>query len=332
MKYSKLESEILNYKVGRIALKESETALMDLQEEIYNNRFDICRIKLYANNRTLFQYLGELNCPIHIYNINYWNVLKIPEPTPFDKKDFSIRQVQDNASDLEFQNLLKQVLQSKTWMEYEGHLSSGVFSSAIKQELAFDYYKNFNIHSNPAAYTGILYKGNSAIGLFMGEFENRTFAGSLFGILQEYRSLGYAKYFYEFMFEQCRLRNIEFFETEVNLFNFGSQQSALSKKFVTKSIHFNLTIFPFLSLTRNQVKGLFLNEFSLTSILGHFEREYKWSKNWSIKTKEYKNTTRAINEAKYQVVLENQKYIFIVVHLLEDEHLSKIIYIEITKT
>ncbi|TVR76025.1 MAG: hypothetical protein EA412_14505 [Chitinophagaceae bacterium] len=333
MRHSKLESDIFKFKIGREELTTDDFSQVQFEKEIYSGGFDVCRIKLYGGKKDLLESLKKLSYPYEIYTINYFNSLLIKDKPKIERDPlFSIREVSDAKSDIEFQEILEDVLDNNDWVEYTSILSGNVMPLSLRKLLAKDYYSRFTKDYNEHAFTGVLNKENKGIGLFMGEFKENTFHGSIFGLKKEYRSKGYAKYFYDFMCEICQYRGIDYFVDEVNIFNIPSQKSASSQKLVPERIYINVSVFPFYDFLSKISCSIEVKEFTFSSIVMYLEKHFADFKIKEIHAKSVeKMTDSKVNRLIKLCPVFDSSDIYFVFHFLHNDTIKHSYYIHLIK-
>lgn len=333
MKESQLESSIFNFKVGRQELHADDFSVAELEKSILKGQFDVCRIKLFGGKKDLLENLNKLGYPYEIYTINYYNTLNIKDKPRLKRDDmFSIREVSCSKEDLEFLEILEEVLAQNEWIEYKSTLSNNVMPVAQRQELAKAYYSTFCRDERPNTYTGVLNKEGKGIGIFMGEFKNDSFHGAIFGLRAAFRSKGYAKYFYDFMCEICQAKGIQYFVDEVNIFNLPSQQSALSQNLVPKKVYFNISIFPFYHFKDKIFCEMRWRDYGFSAIVHYLDQLFP---EFYIKSS---NAKRRLEDFDWQIdkvvqtcPLITQQEVFIVFHFLNKDKIKESYYLHLIK-
>ncbi len=333
MKESKIESSIFKYKIGREEVDVDDFSQIDIEESIIINEFDVCRIKLFGGTKDQLENLNKLGYPYEIYTINYYNLLEIKNKPKVERENaFSIREVINPKSDQEFIEILEDVLENSEWIEYKSLLSNKLMPLNLRKELARDYYSSFsnNIISN--TYTGVLNKDSIGIGIFLGQFKDNTFHGAIFGLKNEYKSKGYAKYFYDFMCEVCQKRGVTHFVDEVNIFNIPSQKSASSQNLVPHKIYFNISIFPFYDFKNKIYCEIILKEYNFSSIIMYLENLFSDYKVNKVNTKSVPNhpESKIDKLVKLCPVYEDSE-IFFVFHFLSMNEIKHSYYIHLLK-
>jgi GNAT superfamily N-acetyltransferase len=330
VRISKSESKFFELAVGRYSGNLPSLDMHQLEKDIIQVGVDVCRIKVLGSDIKLFEKLRASNYHYDIYNLNYSNKLnftdlKTIEPLP----ELHVREVTNPDADDDFISVLGNILESRSWVEYDTFLSQNFLTEAKKQEASYEFYSSFSKANDGNSYTGLMYYNDIPVGLFMGLFKGEVFFGNLFGLVEKYRGKGFAKYFYGFMCDICKARGIKYFENEVNIFNFSSQKSAISQNFLPKDIYYNLTLYPFCNIASHSFKNL--KVFTFAALINYLAQTYKNYEIMTIKRKQYlpkkEHEGALISEA-----IHTDLRIFLVVHFMTGKNIAETVYIDLEKS
>lgn len=321
---SKLESKKLNLKMFRCSDTIHNIPFDFLEKKIKENKIDVLRLKISAQNLSIFNDLVELGYFYEIYNINNTNILDINKYKVFNNNtDFSYRLVLDPENDKSFQNILYEVVKNKGWIEYDSNILAKKYTNETKNEIAMKYYGNY--HSSNQ-FKAVLKKGDDEIGVFMGNFENNSFYGTLFGLKEKERNKGYAKYFYNLMIEICKDKGVVFFKTDVNIFNWGSQMSASSAGFLNKKTYFNINLYPLANDTNSE--NLLLKDIEISNISTYLKSLYPDFYIDCIQSKIYDHLYK-FDQIKIKELDISSKQKIVVFHFYNTNILNKSTYIKL---
>ena len=316
-------------KIGRYSGNLTSLDVSQLESDIIQLGADICRIKVLGSDIKLFEKLNSSNYHYDIYNLNYYNKLNFNSLTDaLPLPELNVREVVNPATDKDFVFVLRNLLESRSWVEYDTFLSKSIFTEAKKKLASFDFYSSFSKANDGNSYTGLMYANETPIGLFMGLYKGDVFFGNLFGLIEEYRGKGFAKYFYGFMYDICKARGIKYFENEVNIFNFTSQKSAISQNFLPKDIYYNITLYPFCNTKSSNFKKLELLNFS--SLLVYLSNTYEEHMIVNIKRKRYLNGKEYTGSLLLEAI-RTEARIFLVVHFMIGENIGETVYIDLKR-
>ncbi len=332
MYLSELESHYFGLNFGRYDSNIDVLDVKELESSILQSKIDVCRIKVLGSDDKVFNEINELNYPFEIYNVNYYNILDFKNHNnKLNLDGFEVREVIDADDDEDFKVVLRDVISNKTWVEYDSFLTRHLMPEEKRSSLAYEYYKKISRKNDDSRYTGMLYKEKKPIGLFMGYFKENAFFGNLFGIVKEYRQMGYAKYFYSFMYEICKRRNVHLFENEVNIFNFPSQKSAASQNFTPKELYFNFTIYPFCNDESDQFKTIHLKSYDVNTLLEYMKENLVNYFIKSINSKNYSGSTQNIDCALIRTFVKSDEGVFVVAHFKTGNKITQSVYLEFRK-
>lgn len=252
LSYSNLESNIFGYSFYRGRFDLNKLDQFALHANIAELGCDVLRLKILGDHPLVFSFLNKLGLPYEIYNINYLNRLLIQDFKEIAIPDnIKFRQIHKPSEDESFAGSLGLILDKVSWVEYENDLIDTIMPADKRKELAFKYYlEDFKTKNLDAFYASLQVDGQD-VGVVIGAFEGDSYIGSFFGLLPNQRNQGWAKYFYQLMIEECRNREVKYFENEVNLFNISSQASANSRGITPKKFYFNVCVYPLLNLDQS---------------------------------------------------------------------------------
>ncbi|MFT5827784.1 MAG: hypothetical protein ACI9AB_000732 [Urechidicola sp.] len=329
MKISKAESEVFGLKIGRYIGNITNLDVSQLETDVMKLGVDMCRIKVLGSDIELFDKLNSTNYHYELYNLNYYNKFSFDSVTEADvKPELHVREVVDPEADQDFIAVLSNLLESRSWVEYDTFLSKNLLTEEKKKRASFEFYSSFSKSNDGSSYTGLMYFEEEPIGLFMGLFKGDVFFGNLFGLIDGYRGKGLSKYFYGFMFDICKMRGIKHFENEVNIFNFTSQKSAISQNFLPQEIYYNLTIYPFCNLKSGKFKRLTILD--LSALFDYLTNTYEDYMIVNIKRKRYLDR----NGYDSSMILEpihTESRIFLVVHFMVGATIGETTYIDLKR-
>ena len=260
---SENESAITGLKVCRNAEILEEFNVRDVLDICRNKAADLVRIKVNVQDNKLFQELERCGMPMEIFTINTQFAHRVDEHADYLEKvagNLSIQKVTADNQEL-FEDTVQQIMSTKSWHPYEGSLLDILIDRATARRLELDFFANFGKGGNKHAW--LIYADNNCVGAFMGSEEENRFHGTLYGILETYRSHGYSKAIYQFMFDECQKGGWKEFVNEIHFQNQNSLNSALHSSMRPIRTFFNISIFPLLSLSNySERRKLTLNELS----------------------------------------------------------------------
>ena len=322
------ESKVFGLKIGRYSGNIVDLDPKRLVNDVLYHGVDLCRLKILGGDLKLFDKLEATNFHYEIYNLSYYNRFDFNSiETTAPHPELSAREVIDPDNDKDFNFVLKHLLASRSWVEYDSFMSKTLLPEDSKRVASFDFYSSFSRNNKGDSYTGLMYFNDKPIGLFMGVFKEEVFFGNLFGLIEEYRAKGLSKYFYGFMFEICKARGIRYFENEVNIFNFSSQQSAVSQNFTPNAIYYNITLFPFCNLDERAYEQLTYTD--LSAVLEHITACYSQYDITNIKTRRYSNAL-SYDYSLVSEVIHTVDKVFVVVHFMIDSRIGKSVFLNFT--
>jgi hypothetical protein len=331
LNFSENESKITGFRIFRNKGYLDFLNQENIVEDVKTKKVDVLRIKVRGDNELLFKNLNEIGYIYDVFTINYFNRGEIFNINNELKNDiFSVRKVLDVKADIGFLSILEDVLNSKSWFEYDSKYMNYLLPDNKKKLLALDYYSSFCSSNNSKGLTRLLLKNEVPVGIFMGYIHEQTYHGMLFGIHSKYRNLGYSKYCYHFMSEECNQLGVKYFQNDVNIFNNISQKSAEKQTITPSSIYYNITIYPFLNIETILI-GIVLQHKCLEEILLFIKVNYS---NWNIKKLIFKEYEKQISSKEVKLSMaspiDDLNLKLLVFHLKDNlNHLISSYYIEI---
>ncbi len=282
---------------------------------------DITRIKVNVQDISVFQQLEDLGIPYEIYTINTQFAHQIDAEYPYTAKIDSGLYIQEvDAVNMElFESVIEQIMSTKSWSMFGGELSRHFFTERISRDLEMNYFTSFGNSEHGKAW--LLYDNGTCVGTFMGSEDGDRFYGTLYGILNAYRSNGYSKAIYKFMFHICQENNWNEFVNEIHFQNQNSLNSALHTGMKPIRTFFNLTLFPLLHLEGNQALTVY-DAVEFKSVLAG-----KWDAMISSSRNEL---NRGVEADTFRVirVFESDTHYVEVVHGMKDDELISSTYLK----
>lgn len=278
LRKSEAESKFFNLEIARGFDFIDKFDPDELSDKIIDNNFDICRIKVNGNNPQLFESLEKLGMPYYMYAINFRNEKTTSQNPQYSGNEVTFEEYRP-SNENRLKDMLKEILNTKYWFEYDSPLSRLFLPENLKLDLAIDYYSSFYPDRNKNGRTWFLKHDNNYVGIFMGYVNGQNFEGIFYGILPKYRSLGLSKRIYEAMDWLCHKNNWNRFFNDVNIFNAVSQSSAMKSMLKSTGIYFNVIIY---SLFSKSIEPACKLEFNNDIMSFNFaEAIFNWIKeNW----------------------------------------------------
>lgn len=209
--FSDIESEILGLKVSRCNSDFFDEK--ELYKQIIENRYDLCRLKVPAEDEYAPKRLQQTGLPCFFSgSIRKYRTRIADNPDINYLHPNLTYEVYDGSQD----QLLKDMLVN-TWGNYPlGYYRSPYLSELVtkEQELecVFRYYKKYNLNKDyPNNQILFMKDGTQYIGIFTLNLVGNTLECNLAGILEPYRKDGYFLDEMNFKKEYCLKHNIEYF-------------------------------------------------------------------------------------------------------------------------
>ena len=238
--HSELESRILGIKVARSGRLDNfdENALLT---EIIEGEYDVCKIKLLSTITDLFVRLDSLNMP---YVINSLIVRSEVEITKSDSQaNFELQfELFDGVKADVLKNLVKEIVANNTATNYTNTDLGKIISYESELEASAEYALGFN-HLEDAGKKNWLIKMNSEyIGFVLGEINDDTFEGKLYGIIPAYRGENYSCEIMRFLKNMCFEEGLKYFTNDVVFQNVSSLKNILAESLnpIQSYIHVNI--------------------------------------------------------------------------------------------
>lgn len=325
MFYSELESKLSNYSVSRKIISTADWSASELKEEIIRGKYDICRVKVLADDIYIFNKLADLGYTYDLYTLNAFLTLEIKEAI-CKNDDFYFMELDNAAADIEYKNMLIQTISNKTWVEYENSKYKYLINHKIRFDLAINHYLSIS-KNDDSFYTAFLCHKGKKIGFVTGEKRGKVFFGNMVGILPEYRSLGYMNYMYENLNQMCWANGIELFDVEINMFNMSSFKAAIRNKLIPSKVFLNLNLYPFLHIN-SSYEEVYLDKYDAPSILQAVQNRFKGRNILSFRELNYIND--AVADCLFCLSPINSEIVaFHVIHLFSNFQIIKSFYFDI---
>ena len=110
--------------------------------------------------------------------------------------------------------------------------------------MSVNYLSSFGTKNFNSRFAWLLMDKTDVIGAFMGEKAESGFIGTLYGTLNSFRGLGYAKYIFHFMKEECIANCWRTFEIDVSMSNGPSLSASISSEMKIRQTFFHITVLP----------------------------------------------------------------------------------------
>ncbi len=256
---SKEESKVLGLRIARstnIELLKSS----DLVKEIFENKFDLCRMKISLSDPTIFDVLNKLCIPYNIFsflirkkvtilgNINY----KIPE---------LVIVKYDKTRKNDFETILENVLHNSSAVNFTNFLYNSIVDRDLMIEASINYYINLAENDNKSNFF-LGYINNDCVGFCSFRLEDEISEGIYFGISNQYRNLGLAHEFLTYAKEQSFILGAKEFWTDTIIQNPKSLYPQINIGLVPNQTYLNVVFFPLLTRSPEHKKYATLNSFS----------------------------------------------------------------------
>ena len=251
LRFSPAESEVLNLKVARGEDFLEEFDPIALTEDIVSENYDIVRLKINGKNTSLFEQLNTCGFPYQVFTVNYQNIKVIEGKMEIDDPEVTCEAYLGENPEM-LKEILEKVIGTRSWPEYTSGLMRELVPESRTKALAVSYFSGFYPEKDANARTWLLRYRDKIVGLFMGRIEAETFYGTLYGILPEYRSLGFSKIIYQYMANLCSDLGLKYFKNDIHILNLRSQSSAVGQQVVPKEIYYNIVLYPLFSKDSGQ--------------------------------------------------------------------------------
>jgi hypothetical protein len=191
--YSKTESETLGLKIGRCNNDFFDS--QQLKEEIAQNNYDLCRVKVSAEDEFVLQRLDEIGFPYYFSGSirRYKTPIHQSSLKSFLHKDLEFIAFQNNN---EHHDLLFSMLKD-TWGDYPiGYYRTPLLDNFCNKEnelqSVFEFYKtNNNTLLNPLNSIQFIKHEGKYVGFFVLNIVNGHLESHIGGILKAFQSKGY---------------------------------------------------------------------------------------------------------------------------------------------
>jgi hypothetical protein len=243
IQFSEHESQIHKLRIGRSEiLKNFE--MDSLIDEIFSLNLDLCRIKLDISSLDAFYNIEQLCLPYGIYTLlikqtfelDKLNLQEIPANIRMEAYDLSKKE--------ELNNLVLQILKEDTMnAHYENEtLQTLLTKESIKNVIA-DFQTTFSpeLDENKACY--LAYLNDKLMGYCTMQFKEDQGEGVFVGILPEYRSNDFFKYFIQKEMQESKYKNCKTYSCSTIAFNARSLNTSLRLGMKVDQLILNFNIF-----------------------------------------------------------------------------------------
>ncbi len=209
--FSVTESEVLGLQVGRCNSDFFDS--MALYSQIVSDRYDLCRLKVPAEDEMAAHKLNATGLPFFFSGSIRRYKTKIIEDTSgmYNYPDL-VYEIYDGSQD----KLLKDMI-AGTWGIYPiGYYRTPYLSSLVDKEketeCLFQFYKKFNLNSsNPDNRILFIRHGDNYVGFFALNVINNNLESHIGGILKPFRKGGYFLDKLRYIKEFCVSNRLEHF-------------------------------------------------------------------------------------------------------------------------
>jgi hypothetical protein len=209
--FSAIESEILGLKVGRCNSDSFDES--SLYSQIVENRYDLCRLKVPAEDEMATARLNKMGLPFFFSGSIRRYKTRISE-NPSGDYNFPdlIFEMYDGSQD----KLLKDMLIG-TWGTYPlGYYRTPYIKDNVSKEkeleCVFQYYKKFNLNKDHPNNSILFIKHHDAyVGFLALNIINNNLESHIGGILEPYRKAGYFLDKLRFIKEFCIKHHLDNF-------------------------------------------------------------------------------------------------------------------------
>lgn len=248
--FSDIESEIMGIKVSRCNSENVDSKR--LYSDLITNRYDLCRLKVPAEDEFIVNKLKETGLPFFFNgSIRKYKTRIADFPDIHYTHSNLSFEMYDGTQD----DLLKDML-TKTWGTYPiGYYRipylEGIVSKEQEIECVFRFYKKFNNNSiYPNNKIMFMKEGDNYVSIFTLNTVGNTLECNLAGVLPQYRSQGYFHDEMNFKKEYCLQNGIEFFTFGARNENAAVQKIFQHLNFQTIGNDNVFLITPFLSYSK----------------------------------------------------------------------------------
>ena len=250
--YSADESETLGLKVARGEIMEFDAKA--LYDEIWRGMYDLCKVKINADNPRLMRQLENLGLPYHVFSIIYRNRLSIvvndQAYVPHQHIGFELFEGKPEQIGV-LQKLVKECIGNETGLVYQNELLSHLITPDAEKEASAVYACSFFREKDPNKIGWLItYKGKY-VGYNLGAFRGPDFEGILIGVLPSYRNKGIASEvntrFSKVFFPT---NNIRYFINDIHIQNHASLKSVFKSGATPSKTFLHVVIFGLFSKTQ----------------------------------------------------------------------------------
>ena len=243
---SEKESEILNYKVGRVSLS-SDIDFITLKKKILEQKIDICRLKVSLSDKAIFEKLKQLNWLYAPYSIIINQELEL--------KNIDNKKLTHSLNFVEYKNTYeeKELLSKLVFKIFEKndmnvYYKNDLYDLLIPKEKRFNALLNYvlEVGLKKGAKTYLAFNKSEVIGFSVIEFIGDTANASLAGILPDQRGKSFFTEFVRHQILMAKHFKCTRYLCNTIVFNFKSLQTTLKEGLTVKDVFLNVNIFPLL--------------------------------------------------------------------------------------
>ena len=211
IEYSKNESETLQLKVGRC--NTNGFSASQLKEELINGSYDLCRVKVGANDEDVVSRLEQLGFPSFFSGSirRYRTPIKMQSKIAFKNKGLSFVSYEPQLDELLYQML------KDTWGEYPiGYYRSPILNQLCNKDIelksVFNFYRERNNHLNyPANSIQFIKHDGEFVGFFAMNKVGSHLESHIGGILSTFQGNDYFYDMLAFIKNYCLEENLSHF-------------------------------------------------------------------------------------------------------------------------
>ena len=249
MNFRKSQPESENYQVniyrvdGYLDRFEPNTLL----EKIHLTRPDVVKLKVRADDASLFHNLALFPFLTDVHSFQYRNQAEVPEssieydlPSELSYKEASLK------DEPLLRNMIFSILELNTDQKCKQVIN--YFSRDQYLKNTIDYLITFLSDTDSAIWI-VFHEGQPA-GFFSGKFIGDLFEGVQYGVQPQHRGRGISNHIYMLMLAICAQRGVKYFVNDIVMGNYGSTKSA-SKIGMTGTLYVHINIYPLLGIAGN---------------------------------------------------------------------------------
>lgn len=245
--YSKKESEILKLKIGRVKFN-SKYDIKKLNQEIFQNQFDICRLKMSISDSDVFNQLNEIPWPYSIHSILVNQQLNLLD---INKEELNLRLVfkeVDQTNHFDLVELAKEVFKKNSMnMYFKNPIYDNLVDNKKSKDALLQYIFDFDNKDTKNTYLG--YLDDKLVGFCMLEQDDNITQAVLAGIHPNYRNQNLFADFVKYQIIQSKLKGAEIYNCNTIIFNVKSLNATIRRGLQIKDVYYNINICPLLNIT-----------------------------------------------------------------------------------